>query len=258
MSLYQFQNYRQLLLVFLLLSTSLFSYEKITNLDETEKKWVTQNSLVKVGVGPDWAPFDFVNSDGEYAGIANDYLTLISKKTGLEFELIVDEWNNNLEKIKNRDIDLLNALYKSEKREKYMEFSKPYLEILDYFYVRDDLNVTTLEDLNGKRVAIPEGYAHVDAIKKEFPKIKVVTVATFSESVDAVLENRADMLFDTQIALSYKLQQDGIRNIIPFKSYRKHGLMKLYMSSYKGNTALISIINKALDSVTKEKKYYLQ
>ena len=254
MSLYQFQNYRQLLLVFLLLSTSLFSYEKITNLDETEKKWVTQNSLVKVGVGPDWAPFDFVNSDGEYAGIANDYLTLISKKTGLEFELIVDEWNNNLEKIKNRDIDLLNALYKSEKREKYMEFSKPYLEILDYFYVRDDLNVTTLEDLNGKRVAIPKGYAHADAIKKEFPKIKVVTVATFSESVDAVLENRADMLFDTQIALSYKLQQDGIRNIIPFKSYREHGLMKLYMSSYKGNTALISIINKALDSVTKEEK----
>ena len=255
MSLYQSLNYKKLFLVTLLLfSSSLFSYEKGTALDENETRWVEQNRFIKVGVGPDWAPFDFVTNDGKYAGIANDYLNLISKKTGLVFELRVDEWNNNLKKIKNREIDLLDAVYKSDKREKYMEFSKPYLEILDYFYIRDDLNIKTLEDLNGKRVAIPKGYAHGDAIKKEFPKIKIVTVATFSESVDAVLENRADMLFDTQIALSYKLQQDGIRNIVPFKSYRKHGLMKLYMSSYKGNTALISIINRALDSITKEEK----
>ena len=255
MSFYQFQKYKQfLVLFFLLLSSFLYANDKSTVLNEAQKEWVQKHPLVKVGVGPDWAPFDFVNGDGEYVGIANDFLTLISKKTGLEFELIVDNWNNNLQKIKNREIDLLDAVYKSDKREKYMQFSKHYLEILDYFYVRDDLNITTLKDLNGKRVAIPKGYAHSDAIRKEFPKIKIVTVATFSESVDAVLENRADILFDTQIALSYKLQQDGIRNIVPFKSYRKHGLMKLYMASYKGNTSLISIINRGLDSITKEER----
>ena len=222
-------------------------------LTKKEKEWV-KNHKVKVGVGPDWAPFDFVDNDGNYRGIANDYLKLLSKKTGLKFETIVDKWSNNLKKIKEKKIDLLDAVYYSKQRDKYMDFTKPYLEILDYFYIRDDLNVSTMEDLNGKRVAIPKGYAHAQAIKKEFPKIKIVTVDTFSDSVDAVLENRADMLFDTQIALSYKLEQDGIRSIIPFKSYRKHGLMKLYMASFKGNETLISIINKGLDSITKEEK----
>ena len=253
MNFYQFQNYKQLLL-FVFLSISLYASENSIVLNEHEKEWIGKHPFIKVGVGPDWAPFDFVNSDGVYVGIANDYLTLISKKTGLKFELIVDTWNHNLQKLKNREIDLLDAVYKSNKREKYMQFSKHYLEILDYFYIRDDLNITKLDDLNGKRVAIPKGYAHADTIRKEFPKINIVTVATFSESVDAVLENRADMLFDTQIALSYKLQQDGIRNIVPFKSYREHGLMKLYMASYKGNTTLISIINRALDTITKEEK----
>ncbi|WP_324172209.1 transporter substrate-binding domain-containing protein [Sulfurimonas sp.] len=219
-----------------------------------EKKYMKNHPMIRVGVAPDWPPFNFIDNNGKYAGIANDYLTLITKKTGLKFEFIVDEWNNNLEKIKNKKIDLLDALFKDDKRQKYMKFSKSYLEVLDYFYIRDDLNITTLEDLNGKRVAIPKGYAHADAIRKEFPKIKIITVASFSESVDAVLENRADMLFDTQIALSYKLEQDGIRNIIPFKSYRKHGLMQIHMSSYKGNDILISIMNKGLDSITKEEK----
>ncbi len=219
-----------------------------------QEKWIQEHPIIKVGVGPDWAPFDFVNNNGEYTGIANDYLQLISQLTGLKFNTIVDKWNNNLQKIKNKDIDLLNAVYKNKEREEYMSFTDPYLEILDYFYIRDDLNVTTIKDLDGKRVAIPKGYAHANTIKKEFPNIKIVTVSTFSESIDAVLENKADMLFDTQIALSYKLEQDGIRNIIPFKSYRKHGLMKLYMSSYKGNDILVSIVNDALKAITKEQK----
>jgi len=246
-----FLKYRFFLLFFLLTS-SLFA-EVSPHFTPKEKEWI-RTHIVKVGVGPDWAPFDFVNNDGKYSGIANDYLTLISEKSGLQFKKIVDKWSNNLKKIKEKKIDLLDAVYYSEKRSKYMSFTHPYIEILDYFYIRDDLNVSTMKDLDGKRVAIPKGYAHADAVKKEFPKIKIVTVNTFSDAVDAVVEHRADILFDTQIALSYKLEQDGIRNIIPFKSYRTHGLMKLYMSTYKGNDILISIINKSLDSISKAEK----
>jgi len=246
-----FQKYRFLFLS-LLFASYLFGAQT-PHFTPQEQKWIDTH-IVKVGVGPDWAPFDFVNNDGEYSGIANDYLTLISEKSGLRFTKIVDKWSNNLKKIKEKKIDLLDAVYYSDKRNKYMSFTKPYMEILDYFYIRDDLNVSTMKDLDGKRVAIPKGYAHADAIRKEFPKIKIVTVNTFSESVDAVLEHRADILFDTQIALSYKLEQDGIRNIIPFKSYRAHGLMKLYMSTYKGNDILVSIINKSLDAISKDER----
>jgi len=246
-------------LFFLLSFISLFAssvesdVQKI-QLSENEKLWIANHDEVIVGVGPDWAPFDFVNNDGDYSGIAKDYLDLISRKSGLKFKCEVDLWSHNLEKIKNKEIDLLDAVYYSKERDKYMSFTHSYLEVLDYFYVRDDLNISTLKDLDGKRVAIPKGYAHGDDIRKNFPNIKIITVNNFSESIDAVLEKRADMLFDTQIALSYKLEQDGIRNIVPFHSYRKHGLVKLHMSSYKGNKTLVSIINKSLDAVTKTEK----
>ena len=231
-------------------SVSLFA-SKVT-LTPSQEDYIKDHQVIKVGVGPDWAPFDFVGDDGKYQGIANDYLEYISKKTGLKFELIVDKWANNLKKIKDRDIDLLDAVYKRAEREKFMEFTHSYMQILDYFYIRSDLDVSSLEDLDGKYVAMPKGYAHGDIIRKDFPNIKILEVETFSDAIDAVVEGRADMLFDTQLALSYKLDKEGIRNIIPFKSYREHGLVDLYMASYKGNTMLVSIINRALDEMSDE------
>ncbi len=231
-----------------------FFYEQKSILTKEQTNWIKETPIVVVGAGPDWAPFDFVNSKGEYNGISKDYLDLIAKKTGLKFDIIVDKWSNNLKKIRAGKIDLLHAIYYTKQRSAYMNFTLPYFEMLDYFFIRDDLDVKTIKDLNGKRVAIPKGYAHEDILKKEFPLIKVVTVDTFSDAIDAVLENRADILFDTYVSLSYVFKNEGISTIVPFKSYRKHGMMKLHMATDKNNTILTSIIQKGLDAITDAEK----
>jgi len=223
-------------------------------LSSKEKEWIKTHPSVRVGGGPDWAPFDFVSLDGEYIGISNDYLKLITEKTGLHFDVIVDKWSNNLKKIKNDKLDLLHAVYYTEERTKFLDYSPSYLEMLDYFFVRDDLNVKNMEDLNGKRVAIPYGYAHVDLLKKEFPLIKIVNFDTFSECIDAVLEKKADILFDTYVSLSFILNKESISSIVPFKSYRGHNTIKLHMATAKNKPILLSIITKALLQITSEEK----
>jgi len=218
-----------------------------------ERAWI-KTHVVKVGVEPDWAPFDFVNYYGQYTGLANDYLKKISEKTGLKFKIIIDQWSHSLEKIKAHKIDLLDAVYFSQKRNQFLSFSNTYLNFVDYFYIRDDIKASSMQDLAGKRVAIPKGYKYIDIVKKEFPYLKVIEVNTFTDAIDAVLEHRADILFDSQIALSYKLDHDGIRNIIPFKAYRKHGLNELHMATYKHNNILLSIINKGLAQISEEER----
>ena len=57
MNFCQFQNYKQfLVLLFLLVSTSLYASKNTTILNEHEKEWLVKHPLVKVGVGADWAP----------------------------------------------------------------------------------------------------------------------------------------------------------------------------------------------------------
>ncbi len=219
-----------------------------------ERLWIKNHPIVKVGGGPDWAPFDFVNSSGKYDGISNDYLKILSQKTGLEFKVIIDKWANNLQKMKEQKIDLLHAVYYTKERDTYMHYTQSYFEMLNYFFIRDDLDVKTLKDLNGKRVAMPKGYAHEEILKQEFPQIKIVTVDTFSDAIDAVLVKKADILFDTYAALSYKLKQEKINTIVPFKAYRGKHIAKLHMASHKTNPTLAHIIDKGLAQITKLEK----
>ena len=238
------------LIIFFLLLTI---FTPALTLSKKEKDWIVKHPIVKVGGGPDWAPFDFV-TEHKYNGIANDYLRIISKKTGLHFQIEIDIWKNNLQKAKEGLIDLLPAIYYTEERSKYLQYSQEYFTMLDYFFVRNDLDVETLNDLNGKIAAIPEDFAEKSLLQREFPLIKILTVKTFSDAIDAVLEKRADILFDTYMALTYVLQKEAINTIIPFKSYRKHNGMKLYMATSHHNHTLITILNKALKEISHEDK----
>ncbi|MEY8195339.1 MAG: transporter substrate-binding domain-containing protein [Cycloclasticus sp.] len=223
-------------------------------LTQTERRWIKNNPEVSVGGSQDWRPFNFITKDGQYSGIANDYMTLIAQKTGLKFDVSIDQWSRNLEKIKNKEIDLLPAVYFTEERERYLSFSPAYFEMLDYFFIRDDLNINTLEDLAGKRVAIPNGYAHEELIKKHFPKLIIIHVDSFTKAIEAVLENRADVLYDTYASLTYTLKQEGINTIVPFKSTRHLGKNSIHFVSQKEATTLSSIIKKAINAISEQEK----
>jgi len=235
------------------LNTTLSAKPSI-QLTPQEQQWLQQNPIISVGGSPDWTPFNFVNNQGQYSGIASDYLTLIAQKTGLNFNTKIDVWNINLHKIRSKEIDVLPAVYHTDERSQYLLFSQPYLEVLDYFFIRNDLQVKTLEDLDGKRVAIPKGYAHIRLIEKHFPNIKIIHVDTFGEAVDAVLENRADMLYDTYGALIYTLEKEGIKTIVPFKSTRHLGKNFIHIVTRKDMPILAGIIQKGLNAISPEEK----
>ena len=253
MNLSLFQKFNIFVFFFIFLTSNILAFDKI-NFTPEEKAWLQTHHDVIVGGGPDWAPFDFVNKDGVYDGIAKDYLELISKQTGLNFIFKIDKWSNNLKKIKDGSIDLLDAVYYTKDRSKFMNYTRAYFEMLDYFFIRDDLNVKNIKDLDGKTVAIPKGYAHEEIIKKDFPFIKILHVDTFIQAIDAVLQKKADILFDTYASLSYVLKKESINTIIPFKAYRGKSAMKLHMTTAKDKPILASIIDKTLYNISNQDK----
>lgn len=219
------------------------------NLSAEEQQWLKEHRRVRVGGGKDWAPFDFFDLNGEYSGIANDFLNEISSISGLQFDVTKDTWTNNLKRLETGDIDLLPAVYSTESRTQTFLFSVPYATTLDYFFAHASLNVTTLDDLNGKTLAIPKSYSSIELISAEFPGIKILQVDTLGEAIDAVVERRADILYDTYSVLQYTLTNDGIANIVPFKSTRLLARPQLHFAAQKHQNTLISIVNKALDAI---------
>ncbi|RUM93439.1 MAG: hypothetical protein DSZ28_08495, partial [Thiothrix sp.] len=235
---------------------ALSNHNQVT-LSAEEQAWIKAHPVISVGAEPDWLPFSYADKKGQFHGIANDYLNLIAKKTGLKLKVTMDQWSNQLQNLRNKKIDLLAAAYFTDERSAFGTYSTPYFEVLRYFFIRDDLNIKTLEDLNGKRVAIPKDNANIKILKEHFPEIEIMKVKDFHAAIDAVLENRAAMLYDNYTTLSALLKKEAINTIIPFKSTREFGNSTVHFISRNNAPELASIIQKGLDAISNKENQFI-
>ncbi len=228
---------------------------QLVELTAKEVQWLKKHPKVIAGSRSDLAPFSFVDKNKKIKGILNDYLELIGTKTGLNFVIKIDSWKSILNQLKNTDIDVVAGVYYTEERAKSYLYSPPFFEVLDYFFIRNDIDAKSIDDLNGFRVAIPKSFAHKKQIEKYFPKIKVINVNGFGEAIDAVLEGRAELLFSTYAILKYALEKEGIDSIVPFRSVRKEiGISSVHIVSRNNAPELASIIKKGLSVISEKEK----
>ncbi|UTJ05132.1 transporter substrate-binding domain-containing protein [Arcobacter roscoffensis] len=250
--------YRYIFLFFIFITT-LFSHniesstiEKTLIFNQEELKYIKNNSIIDVGVEEDWPPFDFVEN-GVYKGIAKDYLDLIEKKSGLKFRYNYGyTWNELLELAKNKKIDLLPVLFKNKKREEYLEYTKKsYISIRDYLY-SSKKSFSSLEELNGKKIAIPRGYAQETFIKNNYPNIEIYYVKDILSAIDAVILNKADAFISNVALVQYLMKKHNISGIKAQFLLNKHN--ELFMATKKDSSILKSIIDKSLDLITIDEK----
>ena len=128
-----------------------------TNIKLTKKEllYLKNNPTIKVHNESDWAPYNY-NVDGKPYGYSIDYMNLVASKIGINIDYIDGfTWNQFLEKIKKEDIDVMLNIVKTEKREEYLNFTKPYTKSIDAIFTKkDNKTFKTLNDLNGKKLAM--------------------------------------------------------------------------------------------------------
>jgi len=227
---------------------------QVLELTAAEKAFIEDHPVIKVGGEVDWAPFDFADAQGRHAGVAADYLDLISKRTGLQFEVQLDTFGNLFDKFSEGDIDLLPAIYYSEERSAAFNFSAKYHQVAQYVFARDDAGIASPDDLAGKTAAVLRGYVVVGLLREAYPDLNVIEFDSFEETIDAVVTYRADILFDSIAKLNYSLRHRSITNIHPAFAFREIKNFDLFMASRKGMPELASIITKVIEGISEEEK----
>ncbi len=250
--------YKYIFLFFISITT-LFShyielstvYDKTLIFNKEELNYIKNHPIIDVGVEEDWPPFDFVENS-VYKGIAKDYLDLIEKKSGLKFRYNYGySWSELLDLAKNKKIDLLPILFKNKKREEFLEFTqKSYINIRDYLY--STKKFASIEKLNGKKIAIPKGYAQEIFIKNNYPDIKIYYVKDILEAMDAVILNKADAFISNIALVQYLIKKHNISGIKAQFLINKQN--KLYMATPKDSFILKSIIDKSLNLISTSEK----
>ncbi len=118
-------------------------------LTQKERKWLSEHPTIRLAPDPDFHPIEFVDENGNYRGIAADYVSILENKLGIKFAVVrLKSWAEVLRRAKRREVDVFGAATKSPQRSKYMIFSKPHIELPGVIIVRDEKKGSfTLPDL---------------------------------------------------------------------------------------------------------------
>lgn len=227
--------------------------EKI-NLSEEEINFIDRHPVIKVGVDPQFVPFEFIDTDGDYKGITADYIELISERTGIQFEIVQGlSWPEAYDMALNKDIDILPAISKTEERERYFLFTDPYYYFKRVIVTRDtETAISGIEDLEGLVVAVQRNSSHHSYLLS-YPEINLSLYDSVESALTAVA-NGTERAFIGNLATSnYLIRSTGLTNL-KFTAFEAELQQALYFAVRQDWPLLVSILNKALDTITVEEK----
>jgi len=93
-----------------------------------ELAWLKAHPVINIGIDSAYAPFEFIDVNGKYRGIAPDYLDLISDRLSIKFEVVPGlKWKQVLEGAKDGTVDMVPVITNTDERRGFLNFTQPYL-----------------------------------------------------------------------------------------------------------------------------------
>ena len=243
---------RYLFFIILFLTSLFSSINKENNSIFTvqELEWMKNNPVIKVGVDKAWPPFDYY-ALGVHNGISSEYLKIISEKTGLRFDIYSDVWSNVIEKIKNKELDILACAVKNPQREEYLDFTNPYLTLDIVVVGKKELVLKSFEDINNFKVVVQKNGYIYDSLVKKFPNMDFVFVESNQEALKLISYGKADLYIDNLPTISYFIEKDLLTNLeIKIKADFEPSLLSIAV--IKEKNILKTIFNKVLSNISEE------
>ena len=223
----------------------------IASLSPEAQAWLHDNNTVTVGCETDWAPYDFVDNQGRYQGIAEEYLKIITKRTGLQFEFHIEKsWNTLLQLVRDRKVDMLPALYRTPERETFLLYTPSYNRVTNFvFTLAGQQDVQSFEDLDGRTVALVEGYSTVEEMKSGYPTVPIITRSSIREALLTLITGTADAYIGDINSTGFAINEYSLSGIeatapAPFDS------LDVYMGIRKDWPELHEIISAVLNDLS--------
>jgi signal transduction histidine kinase/ABC-type amino acid transport substrate-binding protein len=219
-----------------------------------EKAWLKAHPVILAAPDPDFPPTEYFDKNGQYQGIAADYLALIEKKIGIRFKIVrLKNWDEVLEKAKLQEIDMVTAATRTPQREKYLRFTSSFIDLPSVIIVRQNVSrELDLEDLMGMKVAVVHRYAAHDYINNLYPDMDLYPVPDSQTGLRKVSFGMVDAMVTNIATASYNIEKEKITNL---RMAGKSGFVyRLAFAPIRGNWELNSILEKGLSLITSDER----
>lgn len=233
---------------------SIGAYANEINFTEQEMEFISAHPVITLGIDPEFVPFEFINSNGEYVGITAEYLDLISEKTGLQFQIVENlTWVDAYERATKGEIDVLPAISKTTEREDLFLFSDPYYYFQRVIVIKDTVvTIKEFEDLDGLTVAVQKNSSHHSDLLNS-PNINLSLYQSAEGALAAVARGDARAYVGNLATTNYIIRSRGMTGL-KYVAFESNVNLALHLAVRKNWPELVSILNKGLATITEEQK----
>jgi len=255
-------TYRQLGLINSIDHLEGFIYGPIKsgNLDFTpeEQAWLQAHPVIRVGIDRDFAPYEWIDANGNYVGLSADYIALVEQRLGVKLDIVKDKsWAEMLKMAQRGELDMIANANKTPERERYLFFTEAYLNT-PAIIINDSNNgfIGTLDHLNGKQVTLERGYFMQELLMRDHPEIQLVPAENIHDALNLVSSGKADAYIGDAASTHYAIKREGMLNLgfsgdTAYKSYHR-------MAATRLNPELASLLAKALADIPQAEKDAIQ
>lgn len=219
--------------------------ENYTVLTSEEKEYIAENPVTRVLYQQNWYPLCYSDKNGEFAGAIRGVYDLISERTGMKFEFVPVDENNDSDNI----VEGYNALVMAEQPTDFSGAEKYNIKLTKSFVSPPLMEVANHILSPGDSIALVEGDYLSDVCHEIYgDSFKYIECS----SIDECLEKVHNKLADGTVLISYESEfyrQMGKYSALTYTIVDEgHYSLSIGVSN-EADQRLYSILQKGLNSI---------
>jgi len=219
-----------------------------------EKQYIKDHPVIKVNTAASWHPFNYIEN-GEVSGYNNDLIRLVAEKTGLKIEFVTGyEWSEYLEKLKNKEIDVLSNMKITPERQQFTTFThNQTLSSIDGLLTRTgEVFLNDFTDIQS--IAVIKGFYYEELLNKYYPDIQLMVTSTTEEAIQLLVDGKVNGVLDSYDVINYYVERSLLPNVVntALIDHKVFHYLPKFMGVQKGNLVLRDILDKGLLSLNKK------
>ncbi|MEN6419072.1 MAG: HD domain-containing phosphohydrolase [Clostridiaceae bacterium] len=203
---------------------------------------------ISVVMDNNYPPYVFYDEAGNLQGILIDQWKLWEEKTGIHVKLSAMDWATAQDVMKSGKFDVIDTAFYNEERDAWLDFSKPYVTInVPVFHDNRIGGITDVKSLHGFLVAVKEGDACIDVLKKA-GVTDVAEYSSYEAIIDAVRGGKVRVFVMDEPPALYYLYKTGLAN-------RFSGGLTIYSGEFhravaQGDTETLQLVEDGFSRIT--------
>ena len=150
------------------------------------------------------APFVMADADNRPSGFGIDLVTAIGDKQGFRPNFIPHDFTGMLEDLGKGADMAVSAISITDERRALVDFTNSHFESSQALLVPEGSTITTVNDLKGKKVAVPEGSVGEDMLSQiQAGNGSIVHSTSIWAAVQQVMRKEVDAAFTDVAPLTY-------------------------------------------------------